>query len=264
MGITVSRSGLIAAVSLTVLLAACGGGNSSGTSADAAGGGSASQGGGAQTPTAGGTETPTSGGAGQTSSSGGAGQSTAGGGTTPVANAKPTITGNPPAAVAANSPYAFVPKAIDADGNVLTFKIANAPSWATFDAATGKLSGTPDASQVGTYGNISISVTDGAADASLGAFSISVQPVGDKSVELSWQAPTENEDGSALTDLAGFKVYWGTSPGEYPKSVAIDNPSVLTYVLGNLVPNTYYFVTTAVNTEGNESAPSAMARATIG
>ncbi len=244
MGISVSRSGLIAAASLSVLLAACGGGGGSGTSADTGSGS-------AQAPTGGSsTQTPT-------------GSGTASGGSAPVANAKPTITGTPTTAVAANSTYTFQPTASDPDGDVLTFSIQNPPPWASFDAATGKLTGTPGAGNVGAYDNIAISVTDGAADASLSAFSINVEAMGNKSVELSWQAPTQNEDGSPLTDLAGFKVYWGTSPGNYPNTVTVDNPSVLTYVLSNLVPNTYYFVATAVNSQGEESAPSPMATATI-
>ena len=32
---------------------------------------------------------------------------------------------------------------------------------------------------------------------------------------LMWETPTTNVDGSPLTDLAGFKVYWGTVSGTY-------------------------------------------------
>ena len=47
---------------------------------------------------------------------------------------------------------------------------------------------------------------------------------GSGSATLSWAAPTKNEDGTALTDLAGYKLYWGTTPGSYPNSVTINNP----------------------------------------
>jgi len=80
---------------------------------------------------------------------------------------------------------------------------------------------------------------------------------------LSWAAPTENVDGSQLTDLAGYKIYWGTQPNEFTNSVTIDNPAVVTYVLENLVPGTYYFVATALNSEGAESDPSDMSSVTI-
>ena len=45
---------------------------------------------------------------------------------------------------------------------------------------------------------------------SLPAFSITVTQVGLGSMSLSWTPPTQNTDGSALTDLAGYKLYYGT------------------------------------------------------
>jgi hypothetical protein len=76
---------------------------------------------------------------------------------------------------------------------------------------------------------------------------------------LNWTAPTQNEDGTTLTDLAGYKLYWGTTPGSYTESVTIDNASVLTYVVENLTPGTYEFVATSFNTSGVESRYSGAA-----
>jgi hypothetical protein len=76
------------------------------------------------------------------------------------------------------------------------------------------------------------------------------------SVTLTWVAPTLNEDGSALTDLAGFKLYWGTTPGSYPNSVTINDPDATAYVVENLSPGTYQFVATSFNTSNVESAYS--------
>jgi hypothetical protein len=72
---------------------------------------------------------------------------------------------------------------------------------------------------------------------------------------LDWTAPTTNSDGSALTDLAGYKVYYGTASGSHPQSIDVGN--VATYEVTNL-PNgfTYYFVVTAYNQSGVESDPS--------
>jgi hypothetical protein len=68
---------------------------------------------------------------------------------------------------------------------------------------------------------------------------------------LSWTAPTQNEDGSPLTDLAGYRVYWGTSSRNYSNSVTINNPGVTTYVVENLLAGrTYFFATTAGNGDG--------------
>jgi hypothetical protein len=80
---------------------------------------------------------------------------------------------------------------------------------------------------------------------------------------LSWEAPTQYTDGAALTDLAGYIVYWGLSSGIYPNSVTLDNPGLTTYVVDNLSNGTYYFATKAFNSEGVESAFSSEASKTI-
>jgi len=180
-----------------------------------------------------------------------------------VNNTPPTISGTPQVVVLQETPYAFQPEASDEDGDILHFSVTNPPPWADFDPMTGRLHGTPSAADLGTYADIRITVTDGADDASLEPFSITVTPVATGAVELSWEAPTENVDGSALEDLAGYKIYWGTQPDEFTNSVTIDNPAVVTYVLENLVPATYYFVATALNSEGAESDPSDVTSLTI-
>jgi hypothetical protein len=159
--------------------------------------------------------------------------------------------------------YTFQPTASDANGDPLTFSIVNRPEWATFTNSTGRLQGTPTAANVGTTSGIVISVSDGKASRSLPTFSITVQSAATGSAVLSWQAPTENTDGSPLTNLGGYKVYWGTTPGSYPHMVTLNNPTITTYVLDNLVPGTYYFVVTAFNTGGTESQQSNSASKTI-
>ena len=51
---------------------------------------------------------------------------------------------------------------------------------------------------------------------------------------LTWTAPTQNEDGTTLTDLDGYMIFWGTTPGVYPNSERIENESVTTYVVEGL------------------------------
>ncbi len=126
-------------------------------------------------------------------------------------NRPPTISGTPVTAVRQGETYNFTPSATDPDGDTLTFSIRNRPGWASFDPATGRLSGTPGAAQVGTYGNVEISVSDGRAAAQLTAFSISVNQISLGSVTLSWTPPLTNADGSALTTLAGYRIYYGQS-----------------------------------------------------
>ena len=90
------------------------------------------------------------------------------------AAAPPTISGTPTAQATAGQPYSFTPTTTDPSGGTLSFSVQNMPSWAAFSTASGKLSGTPASSSVGTFANIVISVGDGHASASLAAFSITV------------------------------------------------------------------------------------------
>ena len=85
----------------------------------------------------------------------------------PSTNRAPTISGQPSTAVVQGTAYRFQPSASDPDGDTLTFSVSNLPSWASFDTARGILSGTPGAGDVGNYGNITITVSDGQLSASL-------------------------------------------------------------------------------------------------
>ncbi len=72
---------------------------------------------------------------------------------------------------------------------------------------------------------------------------------------LSWDAPTTNADGTAPTDLAGYKVYYGTSSGNYTSTINAGN--VTTYQITNLTNGLiYYFAVTTYNTSENESGYS--------
>ena len=73
---------------------------------------------------------------------------------------------------------------------------------------------------------------------------------------LQWDPPTTNTDGTDLTDLAGYKIYYGTSPGTYEPPVNVG--TVTTYSINDLSlpPATYYFAVTADDEMGNESAYS--------
>ncbi len=241
------------------ILAGCGdgsGGNGSSTNASAA---SNSSGGGAPTPSAGGSTANNSSGSTtggfQTSSPSGTGATgTGSGGTGSVTeNRVPQISGSPARQVQANQAYAFTPVATDADGDPLSFRITNKPQWLSFDSTIGKLSGTPTDADVGLYSTIIISVSDGKTWRSLPAFQIYVVSTGTRAVTLDWTAPTENEDGTPLTDLAGFHIRYGQQPGQYSQVLNLNNPGLTTFVVTDLVPSTYYFVVSAYNSKGVES-----------
>ena len=137
------------------------------------------------------------------------------------------------------------------------------PHNATFSASTGRLSGTPTAAQVGTYSNIVIKVSDGQASASLAAFSISVTATANGTASLSWTPPTRNTDGTTLTNLSGYRIYYGTSSGSLNQTVQVNNPSVSTYVIENLSPATYYFAVKSLTSSGAESSLSNVASKTV-
>lgn len=94
-----------------------------------------------------------------------------------AANRAPTISGTPAATATVGQAYSFTPGASDPDGNVISFSIVNRPPWATFNANTGRLSGTPAASHAGVHAGIRISVTDTLATTALPDFEIEVQAV---------------------------------------------------------------------------------------
>lgn len=180
------------------------------------------------------------------------------------ANTAPTISGTPATSVVAGSAYSFTPTSGDADGNTLGFSISGKPSWATFSVATGALTGTPTTAQAGSYANIVISVSDGTVSRSMAAFTITVtQPVPSGTAALSWSAPTQNTDGSAVTDLAGYRIYHGMSAGSLNQYFQLAGASNTSYTATQLGSGTHYFAVAAYNSAGVESALSAIGSKTI-
>jgi len=168
----------------------------------------------------------------------------------------PTISGTPPTSVNVGAGYSFTPSATDPAGKPLTFSIQNLPGWASFNSSNGALTGTPTSASAGTYTNIVITVSDGTLSASLPAFTITVNQVSNGSANLTWTPVTQNTDGSVLTNLAGYKVYWGTSPGNMNQSVTLANPSLTTYLVTNLSSGTWYFGVAAYTSTGMQGTPS--------
>jgi len=167
------------------------------------------------------------------------------------------IQGSPATTVKVGQAYSFQPTVPGTTGAAVKFSITNTPAWAKFDATTGTLSGTPSATQVGTYAGITITAVAGTKTAALPAFSIVVtEGNAQNNVTLSWQAPTQNADGTALVDLKGFKVHYGSASKSYSDTIQVANPGVLTYVVENLSAGKYYFAVTAYNSAGQESSLS--------
>ena len=181
-------------------------------------------------------------------------------------NVAPTISGTPATTVIVGNLYTFSPTATDSNGDTLAFSIANKPSWVNFDSTTGQLSGTPTAT--GDFSNIVISVSDGTATTSLPAFTITVtsNTSSTGNAVLNWTIPTQNTDGSSLTDLTGYVIYYGTSanPDALTNSITISSGSTTTATIEGLTAGTtYYFSIASVSATGGEGTKSNPASKTI-
>jgi hypothetical protein len=78
------------------------------------------------------------------------------------------------------------------------------------------------------------------------------------SARLSWVAPATRADSSflALTDLEGYRVYYGTSASSLVMLVDLNDNSITEYTPDTLPSGNYYFAVTAYDSEGNESGYS--------
>ncbi len=170
----------------------------------------------------------------------------------------PSLTGTAITTAMVGTAYSFQPQASDPNNAPVTFSITNKPAWAAFNTATGQLSGTPSGGDVGNYGGIQISATDGSGVASLPAFAIAVSApaAGASGVNLTWSAVTQNSDGTPVTDLQGYKIHYGTQSQNYTGAISVDNPTLTTYLVNSLPAGKYYFAVTAYNSAGLEGPPS--------
>jgi hypothetical protein len=80
---------------------------------------------------------------------------------------------------------------------------------------------------------------------------------------LSWEAPTENTNGTPLKDLAGYTIFYGSSAAELTTSILVPNASATTYVVSNLTAGTYYFAVAADASDGTQSKKSSVGSKTI-
>jgi hypothetical protein len=181
--------------------------------------------------------------------------------TVTTGNRAPTISGNGTRTVTVGQAYSFTPTASDPDGNALSFTATGRPAWLSLNATTGALTGTPGAGDVGTA-TVTITVSDGTLSASLTA-AITVAAAVTGSATLSWTPPTTRADGSALSNLASYRVYYGTQSGSLTTRIDVNNPGLSTYVVSNLAPGTWFFAVTAVDSSGAESDRSNVASMTV-
>jgi hypothetical protein len=190
------------------------------------------------------------------------------------AHAATLIYGTPSTSVAENRYYGFQAWATDNDHRTVTYGIRNKPAWATFNTQYGHLYGVPTAANVGTYNNIVVYATDGVSQAALPAFSITVTGPGGTgsggtptpttgAATLSWLPPTQNTNGTTLTNLAGYTIKYGTNATSLASTIKVANVGLTTYVIQGLAAGTYYFAVSAYTSSGATSALSKVVSKTI-
>jgi hypothetical protein len=183
----------------------------------------------------------------------------------PTAAAAIVLQGAPPTSATVGTGYVFQP-AVSPSNAGITFWATGLPTWLSFNAHTGVLSGVPAAKDEGTTGHITITAGNGSSSASLTPFTIQVNgapSAATESIKLSWAAPSKNADGTPVTDLAGYHIYFGPSASELTKKIDVAGATSTTYVIGGLRSGTYYFSLVAYNSAGLDSGWSNIAEHTI-
>lgn len=136
-------------------------------------------------------------------------------------------------------------------------------NWSAPGASTCTASSTPATSFAGLRDATGSEAV--AAIAFSTVFRMSCVWPGDRRVTLSWTPPAENTNGTPLTDLAGYDVFYGKCP-QTPtpvEQISLDNPSVNSHVIEDLQPGEYCFWVVAVNEAGRYSENSNIATKTI-
>lgn len=84
------------------------------------------------------------------------------------------------------------------------------------------------------------------------------------SATINWTAPTQNVDGTPITNLTGYRVVYGTSATSLVQSVVVNNPAATSTVITALPAGTWYFAVRAINSQQQESDNSNVVQRTIG
>jgi len=183
----------------------------------------------------------------------------------PPASDPVTLQGTPPTTVQAEANYYFEPQR-SVSSSLVTFTVTGLPTWAHFDSSTGALSGIPQVHDEGTTGHIVISASNDSGTTSMAPFVITVTAPASQggSVVLSWQAPTENMDGSPITNLAGYHIYYGTDADNLTSTITVNGADTTSYVVNGLQEGAYYFSVVAFNSAGLSSGKSNLADQSVG
>jgi hypothetical protein len=182
--------------------------------------------------------------------------------------AQMTISGTPPATATVGEEYYFVPVVENANQKELQFNYVDRPPWSNDYRGSGAIIGTPTAP--GVYPNIQIQAWDGEHFAVTAPFTITVLAAGTTAPPPSaaaatviWSKPTQNADGTPLTNLAGYIVRYGTQVEALTEQIPVPSPDTTRLEIDDLSSGTWYFEVAAVNTADTESEFSSAASGAI-
>lgn len=124
-------------------------------------------------------------------------------------------------------------------------------------ACGGSTGSASSASSPSSVGSVSSASTGNGLTSSVAAAGSTSTPTS-KSVTLSWNAPTQNSNGTSLTNLAGYTLHYGTSSEDYTGSIEITSPTQTSYLVSDssFPPGTYYFAISAYNAQQVSSSLS--------
>jgi hypothetical protein len=103
---------------------------------------------------------------------------------------------------------------------------------------------------------LAITGCDGSSSAESGDSALSHSGSTSQTAIVSWTPPVQRTDGSALTDLAGYRVYYGKGLNSLTQIIDIRNAGQTSQFIDNLDTGTWYFAVTAYTNDGLESEMS--------
>jgi hypothetical protein len=144
---------------------------------------------------------------------------------------------------------------VSGDSTILSWVSHNADSCTASGDWSGSkdLTGSETIDSLTTDNHFVLSCTN-SSGTTTESIDVAITMSGNGTALVSWTPPTENTDGSVLTDLAGYKIYYGATSNNYTEVVSIDNPGLSSYQINNLTAADWYFVVTAVNSSDVESS----------
>ena len=100
---------------------------------------------------------------------------------------------------------------------------------------------------------ITVTAEDTAGDTESRSITVNRESGEKGSVTVTWTPPTTRADGSPLTNLAGYKIFYGRMSGVYDYEIDVEGAGISTYVVEDLVSGEWYFALAAYDSDGLES-----------